>query len=179
MGNADEALKTAALTLEKYKKNKTMVSPEDLKGKYKVPFENLVNQLREELSDFVSAYCFQGLVIRKSDEPELMKEINQAFEDSGVSKAIGCAAFKNFDLEEVKRLAEDARQRVYQIWKAYFHRHTCLYAYGQCFAEDNPHTPLIYNKLVDKFWDEQTKMWIHREKPEGDAILIFIGGETA
>ena len=179
MENTDEALKTVALTLEKYKKNKTMVPPEDLKGKYKVPFENLVNQLREELSDFVSAYCFHGLIIRKCDEPELMKEINQAFEDSGVGKAIGCAAFKNFDLEEVKRIAEETRQRVYQIWKAYFHRHTCLYAYGQCFAEDKPHTPLIYNKLVDKFWDEQTEMWIHREKPEGDAILIFIGGETA
>ena len=179
MENADEALKTVALTLEKYKKNKTMVSPEDLKGKYKVPFEKLVSQLQEELSDYVSSCCFHGLIIRKCDEPEFMKEIHQTLEDFGVSKAVGCAAFKNFDLEEVKRIAEEARQRVYQIWKAYFNRHTCLYAYGQCFAEDNPHTPLIYNKLVDKFWDEHTKMWISREKPEGDAILIFIGGETA
>ena len=50
----------------------------------------------------------------------------------------------------------------------------CLYTWGQCYAEESTATPLIYNDLVDKFWDEATGEWIDREKPPGAAILIFI-----
>ena len=64
------------------------------------------------------------------------------------------------------------------IYKAYFDRHTCLYAAGPSWDPDNPQPPLIYNDIVDKFYDEATGGWISKEKPPGAAILIFIKSEN-
>lgn len=175
MKNADEALKTAELTLEKYKKNKTLVPEADLKGKYKIPFQKLKHQLADELSEYLKAYCLSGLLV-KEPKDKLVEKINQSFIQNDIGKRVGCAAFKNFDIEEIKSVAEEWKNTVHGIWMEYFNEHICLYTYGQCYAEDNPSTPLIYNDLVDKFWDEDTGRWIDREKPPGDAILIFISG---
>lgn len=175
MKNAAEALKTAELTLKKYKKNKTLVPEADLRGKYKIPFQKLKHQLADELIEYLKAYCLSDLLIREPKD-KLVERINQSFIQDNIGKRVGRAAFKDFDIEEVKRVAEEWKSTVYWIWTEYFNEHTCVYTYGQCYAEDDPGTPLIYNDLVDKFWDEDTKRWIVREKPPGDAILIFISG---
>lgn len=176
MEKADEALKTAAATLEKYRKNKTLVAPEDLKGKYKVPFQKLKHQLAEELEEYLRQYCLAGLVIKSKDDPVVAK-IQKSLDDNQIGKRVGQAAFRRFDLEEIKSIAENQRREVMRIWKEYFNEHVCLYTWGQCYAEKSTATPLIYNDLVDKFWDEATGEWIDREKPPGDAILIFIKKE--
>lgn len=173
MKNAEEALKTAGEILERYRKNKTMVSPEDLRGKYKSAFEKLKNELRDALSDYLKAYCLEGITVKQDDGAEFIEACNRSFIDSGIGKAVGIAAFKSFDLAEVQRIAEAHRKKIMELWEPYFHKHTCIYAYGQCFAED-PDNPLIYNDLVDMFWDEAAGGWIKKEKPAGDAILIFI-----
>lgn len=174
MQKSEEAFKIAALTLEKYRKNKTLVPPEDLAGKYKVPFQNLKNQLKREVQEYLETYCLGGLLIAKDDCEEVVAEINQAYADADVGKRIGRAIFKDFDLEAVKQIAEEHRQRIYKIWERYFNEHTCLYANAPCFIEGNPQIPFIYNTLVDKFWDESTGTWIDREKPPGEALLISI-----
>ena len=82
-------------------------------------------------------------------------------------------------MEEIKKIAADWRREVEGIWTEYFNKHVCLYTWGQCYAEESTATPLIYNDLVDKFWDEVTGAWIEKEKPPGDAILIFIKKEQS
>lgn len=174
MENLDEALKTLGLTLEKYRKNKTMVSPADLEGKYKIPFQKLKQQLKSELEAYLKAFCLEDIVIRADDGEEIIKAINKAFKDNGIERRVGRAAFKNFDLTEVVEIAKEHKERLWQIYAPYFHKHDCLYVAGCCFQEDNPQTPLIYNDLVDKFYNEDTEEWIKKEKPPGDAILIFL-----
>ena len=44
--------------------------------------------------------------------------------------------------------------------QSYFDRHTCLYAAGPSWDPDNPQPPLIYNDIVDKFYDEAAGGWI-------------------
>lgn len=176
---AVKALEKAAVTLEKYRKNKTLVPPEELAGKYKKPFEKLKQQLKEELEEYLRLFILDGLRIRDDDEGQrLIGEINQAFKEAQIGKQVGRAAFREFDLEKIKRIAQEHRQRVMGIYKAYFDRHTCLYAAGPSWDPENPQPPLIYNDIVDKFYDEAAGGWISKEKPPGAAILIFIKSEN-
>ena len=134
-------------------------------GKYKKPFEKLKQQLKEELEEYLRLFALDGLQFRDDDEGrQIIAEINQAWR----------AAFREFDLEKIQRIAQEHRQRVHGIYKAYFDRHTCLYAAGPSWDPDNPQPPLVYNDIVDKFYDEAAGGWISKEKPPGAAILIFV-----
>lgn len=178
MEKAAEILEKAAVSLEKYKKNKTLVSPEDLVGKYKAPFQKLKAQLKDELSEYLKAYSLEQLIVKKDGSghfEELMETVNRIFSESGIGKQVGRAAFRDFDLEQVKRLAEDLRSRIYdEAWVPYFQKYTCVYATGECFAEDNPQSPRIYNSLVDKFWSEAAGEWIADEAAKAPAVLIYV-----
>ena len=148
-------------------------------GKYKKPFEKLKQQLKEELEEYLRLFILDGLQIWDDDEGQrLIDEINQAFKEAQIGKQVGRAAFREFDLEKIKRIAEEHRQRVQGIYKAYFDRHTCLYAAGPSWDPDDPQPPLIYNDIVDKFYDKAAGGWISKEKPPGAAILIFIKSEN-
>lgn len=176
---AEKALEKAAATLEKYRKNKTLVPPEELAGKYKKPFEKLKQQLKEELEEYLRLFILDGLTILDNDEGRwVVSEIEQSWKDADEGRQVGVAAFREFDLEKIKRIAEEHRQRVMGIYKAYFDRHTCLYAASPSWDPDNPQPPLIYNDIVDKFYDEAAGGWISKEKPPGAAILIFIKSEN-
>lgn len=145
-------------------------------GKYKKPFEKLKQQLKEELEEYLWLFVLDGLQVHNDSEgQQVVAEINQAFKEAQIGRRVGRAAFREFDLENIKRIAEEHRQRVMGIYKAYFDRHTCLYAAGPSWDPDNPQPPLIYNDIVDKFYDDGTAGgWISKEKPPGAAILIFI-----
>lgn len=174
MEKAQEALKTLESTLEKYRLNKTRVSPADLEGRYKVSFQKLKEKLKAETESYLSAYCLSGFRILQSDSGELIAAIDRSFKESRIGKRAGRAVFKDFSLQELQEIAREQRQRVQELYAEYFNRHTCLYADGPCWDESNPRNPLIYNDLVDKFWDDGAGEWISREKPPGDAVLIFI-----
>ena len=148
-------------------------------GKYKKPFEKLKQQLKEELEEYLRLFVLEDLKVIDDDEGrQIIAEINQAWQQAEVGRQIGRAAFREFDLEKIKQIAQKHRQRVHGIYKAYFDRHTCLYAAGPSWDPDNPQPPLIYNDIVDKFYDEAAGGWISKEKPPGAAILIFIKSEN-
>lgn len=180
MQNADEALKTVAITLEKYRKNKTLVPPEDLAGKYKVPFQKLKAQLHDELIVYIKAYSLGELVIRRDKDGKfdaLVRMVDKLYEDGRYKTRFGKAAFKEFDLEAIKRIAEELRIQIYnEAWIPYFEMHTCLFATAECFSEDDPHIPRVYNSLVDKFYVQETGEWIEDEESKKPALLIFVGG---
>ena len=132
-------------------------------------------QLKAELEEYLRLFILDGLKIIDDDEgSQIVDQINQAWKESEVGRRIGRAAFREFDLEKIKQIAQEHRQRVEEIYKAYFDRHTCLYAAGPSWDPDNPQPPLIYNDIVDKFYDEAAGGWISKEKPPGAAILIFL-----
>lgn len=116
MKNPDEALKQAEFTLEKYKKNKTLVSPEDLAGKYRVSFQNLKNELADDLKTFIRVYCFIGIRIKDKDDP-VVQRIQKSFDDNQIGKRVSHAAFVNFDMEEVKRIVSEQYKENLRIYK--------------------------------------------------------------
>ena len=176
---AVKALEKAGETLEKYQKNKTLVPPEQLAGKYKKAFGKLEQQLKEELEEYLRLYILDGLQVRDDEEgQQVIAEINQAFKEAQIGRQVGRAAFKEFDLEKIKWIAQEYRQKVDGIYKAYFDRHTCLYAAGPSWDPDNPQLPLIYNDIADKFYDGAAGGWISKGKPPGTAMLIFVKSEN-
>ena len=175
MEKPTKILEKVAISLEKYKKNKTLVSPEDLAGKYKVPFQKLKAQLLDELSEYLKAYSLEGLkVIQDNNSEKFAEAVNRIYLDTGIGKRVGKAVFKDFDLEQVKQLAEELRLRIYnEAWVPYFQKYTCLYLTEECLAEENPQTPRIYNSLVDKFWNVSTGEWI-AETTREPVLLMYI-----
>ena len=183
MEKAAQILEKLEVTLDKYKKNKTLVSPADLAGKYKQPFEKLKAQLKEELEILFMACVIEPLPV-VSDSNGWLKEytatVNKILSEGNAGKLIGHAAFQEYDLEKVKLILEKLQIQVYnEAWLPYFQKHICLYLTEGCLAEDNPQTPRIYNSLVDKFWDEGTGEWIKDNAAKGDAILIYMHGDKA
>lgn len=181
MEKAAEILEKAAVTLEKYKKNRTLVSPEDLAGKYKAPFEKLKRQLADELEAYLKTYSLEQLVLVKDNMGYLEKfseTVKRIYSDTGMAKRVGMAAFKDFDLEQVKLLAEELRVRIYEeAWVPYFNKHICLFTSEDCWNDDNPQQPRIYNSLVDKFWNEENGEWIKDETAKVPAVLIYMRGK--
>ena len=182
MEKTTENMEKLAALIEKYKKNKTLVSPEDLAGKYKASFEKLKTELKEALQTYLAEYIVRGLEL-VSDESleEFENEVNRIVKDTRIGKSVGIAAFKEFDLEKIQKLAEELRTQVYkEAWVPYFHKHTCLYAQQECFMANNPQIPRIYNSLVDKFWDEGSSKWVKDAEAKKTAVLIYIQkGKTA
>lgn len=164
MEKAAKILENTVVLLDKYKKNKTFVSSADLAGRYKEPFQKLKRQLADSLSEYLRTYSTEQLIIAKDDGghfEEFVAAVNRIFSECDMGKRVGKAAFKEFDLEKVKQLAEELRSKVYEeAWVPYFHKHTGLYLTEECLAEHNPQPPRIYNSLVDMFWSEETKEWI-------------------
>lgn len=176
MDKANELLQKVETSLEKYRKNKTLVSPEDLAGKYKVPFEKLREQLREELADYVRACALKDLVLVRDEHFDAFSEaVSQIWKESNMGKQIGEAAFKDMSLEKIQNLASAFRFSVIALaWHPYFNKHTCLRATAECFDEDSSTVPKIYNSLVDKFWNENTGEWEKVECAFEPALLIYI-----
>lgn len=172
-----DTLTALMATLEKYRKNKTLVPPDQLAGKYKIPFEKLKTQLKEEAGEYLKAYSLEGLQVKKEDSEyyrEFAEVVNQIFSDRSIMKQAGTALFKNFSMEEFKQLSEQLRSRVYtEAYTPYFQNYTCLYATEACFNEDNPQSPRIYNSLVDKFWDERTGKWISDKEAGAPVAMIY------
>lgn len=181
MGNIADALAALKSTLEKYRKNKTLVPPDQLAGKYKVPFEKLKAQLKEEAGEYLKAYSLDGLLVKNDDSEHyrlFSEAVHQIFSDETIMKQAGTALYRDFSLEEFKQVAEQLRRKVYyEAWLPYFCCYTCLYATPECFADDNPQTPRIYNSLVDKFWDDDADKWITDKGAEEPAALIYIQKE--
>ena len=149
------------------------MSPEELNGRYKASFQRLKEKLKAETESYLTEYCLSGFRISQSDSGGLVAAIDKSFRESQVGKRAGRAVFRNFSLQELQEIAAEQRQRIQELYAEYFNRHTCLYAAGPCWDIENPQNPLIYNDLVDMFWDEGNGGWKDMEKPPGDAGLSF------
>lgn len=176
MKSIEEVLQSLQSTFSKFKKNKQMVSPEDLAGKYKVPFDNLKKQLAEELSEYIKISVTAGLEINKEYGEAFVAAANEIFKDGDYGNRVGTAVFQNVNLDEAKKLADEYRERIMnEFFYSYMKKFTCLFVTDECLKEDDPQTPRIYNSLVDKFWDEGTGQWIKDEEAARQpGLLIYL-----
>ncbi|MCM1219490.1 MAG: hypothetical protein NC548_33845 [Lachnospiraceae bacterium] len=177
-----EKAKNIEALLARLKLNKEKVPLDVLKTKYKAGYEKLTGQIKEQAIALIMPIAtrrpewLEDCEIKAEYAKEITEAFNGLYEAGGYAKKIGTALYKHYSIEEALKIAEEINQKYREELLKIFHQKTCLYAAGPCWAED-PEVPLIYNDLVDKFWSEESGEWITREKPPGDAILIFIKGD--
>lgn len=167
MENADEALKILSSTLEKYRMNKTKVPAADLAGKYRVPFQKLKQKLRDDIEAYLKAYSLSGIMIMKGDLESITAEINRSFREREIGERAGRAAFQDYNLAEIQKIAGECRRIFQDVYARYFNQHTGLCLEAGCFDEDRPVIPRVYNEIVDKFWDDGAGRWIERRAKNG------------
>jgi len=85
------------------------------------------------------------------------------------------AASKRFDAGEVRQIAREGREAAKTALYEYIGPYTCLYAVPECFDQEHPKTPELYNRLVDRFWNYETGEWEKREHAQ-TAMLISVAG---
>ena len=174
MATEQEIRKNLETTLSKYRTNKEKVSPEDLAGRYKIAFDKLKDQLKGLTSDYLMQITMADFRILQSDSDGVIQGFQNCIDNFGTGKKAGRAIFKNYSIQELERIGAELKAELEKIYKPYFDKHTCLYITEPCFA-DPPQTPAIYNDLIDQFYDLEAEKWETREKPEGGAVLMFIG----
>ena len=124
MEKTEQSLKKLEKTLERYQKNKTLVSSDLLEGVYKISFFKLKIQLAKETTDYVRNYCYEGLKVFQSESQALKQQAQEEIEKSGIEEELRKAAFEEYDLQKIQQLAEQHRQQVLKIYDAYFQSHT-------------------------------------------------------
>lgn len=175
MEKSAEALKTLSLTLEKYRKNKTLIPKADLEGKYKVPFGKLTDQLESDLQEFFRLHCLAGKKVLESDKSVLLSEIETIFREDHIGARIGKAAFEHFSIEEIKSIADELRSRIEAAYMEYVSKHTCLYITTDCVAAEGAERPGIYNQVLGQFYNLTTGQWDNPAPGEQkDAVFVFL-----
>lgn len=176
-----EAEKLAAL-LERLKANREKVPIALLKTKYKTAYEKLLAEIWEEAKkELIPAMVKQPVwmpeKVRSEYAEEIVAEFDRIYKEGGYAKKFGAALYKNYSISEARMLAGEINRKYREEMLNLFWRKTCLYTTAENWNPENPVSPSIYNDLVDKFWDEDTRGWIRKEKPPGMATLIFITGK--
>ena len=115
MQTEQEALKNLTLTLKKYKANKENVDPEELKTKYKIAFDKLKEQLKKETEAYIIIVMFQGMRFYYETEDETVDALMADINKNKIGKMAGRAVFKHYDLEELRQLAVEQRDRNIKI----------------------------------------------------------------
>lgn len=120
MDKSMEALKTLNLTLEKYKKNKTQVSEEDLMGRYRIPFERLKNSLWDILSEYVVQVVFKEIKIIPADKEMFIRKFTKLYREYGYPERFTAAAYERYNLQEIQSIASELKQNVLDLSKQYW-----------------------------------------------------------
>lgn len=106
-----EALKTLRLTLAKYRANKEKVSPKDLETKYKKAFASLKQQLKEETETYLTIIMLQNMRILDDNTHETLDALLSDMNLHQIGKRAGRAVFKNYNLDELRQIGLEQRER--------------------------------------------------------------------
>ena len=154
--------------LETLKKNDENVPKELLKTKYKKPYRELKESIKEVADRISGRRIRQDIVIQNDEAGQvLIKQIQEMLEEkrrAGAGKELGRTLYKEYSVEKFLQVVEEIRIAVWNLWIPYWQQHCCLYATEENWQEPYP-PPKIYNDLTDEFLvDEEQNVW--EEKPE-------------
>ena len=106
-----EALEKLTATTKKYRANKENIDPRELETKYAAAFQKLRAQLKKEAEDYMFIATLKGLYSRSDHTDETIDALISDMKAQEISKKVGRAVFKNYDIEEVKEICEAQRKR--------------------------------------------------------------------
>lgn len=163
--------------LETLKKNDENVPEELLKTKYKKPYRELKESIKE-VADQISGRRIRQDIVIKNDETGqvLIKQIQTTLDEkrnAGTGKELGRALYKEYSLEKFLQVVEEIRTAIWNLWIPYWQEHCCLYAAPECF-EENGSPPKIYNDLTKEFLvDQEQNIWEKKPEWESEQRMII------
>lgn len=160
--------KTLEGYLELLKKNLEVVSVEELKTKYKKPYDELRHNISAAATAYVKQVTLENIRIRADFMQEAQPLIQSTIDQSGILKQISAAAFKRQDITEIDRLAFDLKEQIHQALLPFYDRHICLYLDEACF-ENPPKAPKFYNEATGCIWRNDT--WTPMDL-DNEAVLL-------
>ena len=123
MQNSAEALKLLEKSLIKYERSKTELKKEDLEGKYKTAFTRLKKELSEELSAYANyriIEIFPEATLNAQTAEELIKIVLDDCKKNRYTDKIRDAAYKDYDLQAIISITEEARERIKGKWAEFY-----------------------------------------------------------
>lgn len=175
--NDEEKLKSL---LETLKKNDENVPNELLQTKYKKPYRELKDSIKE-VADRISGNRLREGIVIKTDEAgqvligQIQMILNQK-RDAGAGKELGRTLYKEYSLEKFLQAVEEIRIAIWNLWIPYWQKHCCLYAAPECFEENGP-PPKIYNDLTKEFLvDQERNIWEKKPEWETENRMIITAG---
>lgn len=166
--------------LETLKKNDENVPKELLQTKYKKPYRELKDNIKEVADRISGKRLREGIVIRNDEAGQvLLNQIQAMLEEkrrAGANKELGRILYKEYSLEKFLQAVEEIRIAVWNLWIPYWQQHCCLYAAPECFDEDGP-IPKIYNDLTGEFLvDQERNIWEKKPEWESEKRMIITAG---
>ena len=109
--------------LDTLRRNLAVVSLEELKTKYKKPFDELRHNISATATAYVKQATLEDLRIRQDFLEEARPIIQDAIDQSGLLRQISEAAFRRQDMDEVDRLALDLKGRISLALAPFYESH--------------------------------------------------------
>ena len=154
--------------LEKLRKNRENVPSEMLRTKYRVPYQNLLLQIKSATKNLVHAYIFSALVFNPAEKGAIQEFTDRANrilkeeEDAGTFRKISHAVFLEYDLKKALDIVAD--KIIPRIWlEAY-----ADYWLSHCIRRNG--CP-IYNDLIKMEWDDKLQLWVGPDKASWTLML--------
>lgn len=137
--------------LDTLKRNLAVVSLEELKTKYKKPFEELQHNISATATAYVKQVTLENLRIRSDLAGEAQPIIQAAIDQSGLLQRISEAAFQKQDIAEFDRLALELKEQINLALAPFYDKHMRLY-----MERTPPGTPPkaaeFYNEATGCIW---------------------------
>ena len=147
----EELRATLVTHLDTLRRNLEVVSIEELKTKYKKPYEVLAKDICAAATAYTQYLALNDIRLKSKYFDEAKPYIDSAVQKTKVLKAISEAAFKRQDIEEIERLALSLRQEILDSLHPFYLWHLCLYLTPECF--DNVGSiPELYNDANGCIW---------------------------
>lgn len=175
--NDEEKLKSL---LETLRKNDENVPKELLQTKYKKPYRELKESIKEVADRMLNGKILDGIVIKTDEAGQvLIKQIQTTLNEkrnAGAGKELGRTLYKEYSLEKFLQAVEEIRIAIWNLWIPYWQEHCYLYAAPECFEENGP-PPKIYNDLTKEFLvDQEQNIWEKKPEWESEQRMIITAG---
>ena len=98
--------------LDTLRRNLAVVSREELKTRYRKPYDALVQDISDSASAYVKQIALADLCIRQECLPEILPVISNVVQSSGLLKQISAAAYRRQDIREIDQLALTLKKQI-------------------------------------------------------------------
>lgn len=158
--NEKDLRSTLELHLDTLRRNLEVVSMEDLKTKYKKPYEKLRDNICQAATEYSRHVTLHGLLIKKVYFDEAQTYLREAIKQTTCLKKISEAAFQRQDIDEIERLAYVLRDEIQLALHHFYLNHMCLFISPEC-RDDPSRIPEIYNNASGCIWRNGT--WVQMD----------------